>query len=95
MKQRNRGLRVYPRSDRTGVSVLERKRILAGLSTSGLANMAGISRNSVWRIEGNHHSGAIRPDTALKIVRALSDRLSVLGEKGCSFGDLFQLIDSR
>ena len=95
MTQRNRGLKVYLRSDKTGVSILERKRILAGLSTSGLANMAGVSRNSVWRIEGNHHSGAIRPDTAFKIVRALSDCLKALGDKGCSFDTLFELKDTH
>jgi len=84
-------LRVYARRDKHETSVLERRRILAGLSTLTLAKEAGISRNSVWRLERNHRSQAIRPDTALKIVKALSNRLEMLGERACTFEDLFEL----
>jgi DNA-binding XRE family transcriptional regulator len=84
-------LKVYAHRDESGTSLLERKRILAGLSAFALAKEAGVSRNSIWRIEGNHHRQALRPDTALKILKALGNRLEMLGQKACTFEDLFEL----
>jgi transcriptional regulator with XRE-family HTH domain len=84
-------LKVYARRDESGTSLLERKRILSGLSTLALAKEAGVSRNSVWRIERNHRSQALRPNTALKILKALGNRLEMLGQKACTFEDLFEL----
>jgi len=91
VKRLGNRLKVYARCDESGTSLLERKRILAGLSTLMLAKAAGISRNSVWRLERNHHGQAIRPDTALRILKALSNRLETLGEKAYTFEDLFEL----
>lgn len=87
---RNR-LRVYACHDKSGTSLLERKRILSGLSTLALAKETDVSRNSVWRIERNHRSQALRPNTALKILKALGNHLEMLGQKPCSFEDLFEL----
>lgn len=87
---RNR-LKVYARRDESGTSLLERTRILSGLSTLALAKQAGISRNSVWRIERNHCSQALKPNTALKILKALGNQLEMLGRKPCIFEDLFEL----
>lgn len=84
-------LKVYIRYDEWGTSLLERKRILAGFSTLGLAREAGVSRSSVWRLEGNHQSQAVRPDIASKIVLALRRRLESLGEGSCNFDDIFEL----
>jgi len=84
-------LKVYARRDESGTSLLERKRILLGLSTLALAKKANISRNSVWRLERNHLGQAIRPDTAVKILRALNSQLETLGEGVCTFEDIFEL----
>ncbi len=91
MKCLQNRLKVYARRDESGTSLLERKRILSGLSTLALAKEAGISRNSVWRIEKNHRSQTLRPNTAFRILKALCNHLEILGQKPCTFEDLFEL----
>jgi DNA-binding XRE family transcriptional regulator len=84
-------LKIYPRYDSSGVSLLERTRIMVGFSTSALAKEASVSRNSIWRLEKNHKKMAVRPDTALKIVTALNNSRTKLGEIRYSLEDIFEI----
>jgi transcriptional regulator with XRE-family HTH domain len=71
--------------DEDGMTILEKTRIAHGLEVSGLAKLAGISRDALWRYEQTgKYTRRPYPSTAKRLADALGVRVE----------DLFALVST-
>lgn len=90
----NGRLKIAPKKDQRGITYLELLRIRSGYSISSLARASKVSRKVLWQIETPKHPVHPRPDTAAKIIEALNTRRNANGYDGCTFEDIFEIVQS-
>jgi transcriptional regulator with XRE-family HTH domain len=87
--------RIIPKVGGNGLTLLEQRRIECGLTASGLARAAGISRSILWKLESQARDFSPRADTIAKILSALNQKRKDLNGEPLEFSSLFETVGSR